>query len=385
MPGTVHCVGLSRRSLLLTPALLAPALLWPQPAASRPLWAGARYSEHERARAIQRGFTFVHQVATDPKYFSDNGDDLLWFYFTISANAADRDLRARVLRLGRERARHWRKANPHVPANAVTADLICSLVSGSYAADQMGVPNREIKAQLRRAVARFTAMDFLMFDPLTEPVPNDVPETCSTCGNENARGVRVCSTCKSPLVMKSPYDVLSDALITTYTGERYGVVLGARYAEVTRWLPRMRPYPAGKSETDAFDDVAYAITHVIYTLNDYSAWRLRPEWLPDEFAFLKSNLKQLLEGNNSETLGEFLETLRSFGVTENDGDMRAGIEFLLSRQNDDGSWGDRDGRSIYTRYHSTWTAMNGLMEYAWRGQGASFPEALTRARGASMG
>jgi squalene cyclase len=65
--------------------------------------------------------------------------------------------------------------------------------------------------------------------------------------------------------------------------------------------------------------------------------------------------------------------------------MRAGIEFLLSRQNDDGSWGDRDSRSIYTRYHSTWTAMNGLMEYAWRGQGASFPEALTRARGASMG
>ena len=115
---------------------------------------GARYSEHERARAIQRGFTFVHQVATDQKYFSDNGDDLLWFYFTISANAADRDLRARALRLGRERARHWRKANPHVPADAVTADLIYSLVSGSYAADQMGVPDREIKAQLRRAVAR---------------------------------------------------------------------------------------------------------------------------------------------------------------------------------------------------------------------------------------
>ena len=98
--GYVHCVGLSRRSLLLTPALMAPALLWPQPAASRPLWAGARYSEHERARAIQRGLTFVHQVAADAKYFSDNGDDLLWFYFTISANAADRDLRARALRLG---------------------------------------------------------------------------------------------------------------------------------------------------------------------------------------------------------------------------------------------------------------------------------------------
>lgn len=104
--------------------------------------------------------------------------------------------------------------------------------------------------------------------------------------------------------------------------------------------------------------------------------------MPDEFGFLKSNLKQPLGGDDSETLGEFLETLRSFGVTENDTDMRTGVEFLLSRQNDDGSWGDRNSPSIYTRYHSTWTAMNGLMEYAWRGEGASLPEALMRARGA---
>ncbi len=375
-------MGLSRRSLLLAPALMAPALLWPRPAPSRPLWAGARYSEHERARAIQRGLTFVDQVAADAKYFSDNGDDLLWFYFTIAANAADRDLRARALRLGRERSRQWRKANPRVPADALTADLICSLVSGSYAVDQLGVPDREIEVQLRRAVTPFTAMDFLRFDPLAEPVPSDVPETCATCSHDNARGARVCSTCKSPLVMRSPYDVLCDALITTYTGERYGIVLGAHYADVTRWLPRMRPYPAGKSGTAAFDDVAYAVTHVIYTLNDYSAWRLRPQWLPDEFGFLKNNLKQLLKGNDAETLGEFLETLRSFGVTENDADMRAGVEFLLSRQNDDGSWGDRNSPSIYTRYHTTWTAMNGLMDYAWRGEGVSFPAALARARGA---
>ncbi len=58
---------------------MAPALLWPRPAANRPLWAGARYSEHQRVRAIQRGFMFVHQVATDQRYFSDNGDpELTW-------------------------------------------------------------------------------------------------------------------------------------------------------------------------------------------------------------------------------------------------------------------------------------------------------------------
>ena len=81
--------------------------------------------------------------------------------------------------------------------------------------------------------------------------------------------------------MRNRYDVWSDALINTYTGDIYGVTLGAHYPDVLRWISAMRPYPARKTLTlAAFYDVAYAITHVIYTLNNYGMYRLSPAWLP---------------------------------------------------------------------------------------------------------
>ena len=95
----------------------------------------------------------------------------------------------------------------------------------------------------------------------------------------------------------SPFELLTDALVTAYSGDRYGVRLGASLADVTALLPRMRPYRAeGDGRNTTFIDVTYAITHVIYTLNDYGKYRLRPEWLPDEFAYLKDNLAQVDQG-----------------------------------------------------------------------------------------
>ena len=82
-------------------------------------------------------------------------------------------------------------------------------------------------------------------------------------------------------------------------------------------------------------------------------------------------------------MGEFLDTLKSFGLTTEDPLIRSGMTFIMARQHADGSWGDRDDEDAYTPYHSTWTAINGLMDYAWSGERASFPEALRRARGES--
>ena len=75
-------------------------------------------------------------------------------------------------------------------------------------------------------------------------------------------------------------------------------------------------------------------------------------------------------------MGEFLDTLKSFGMTEADPLIQAGVEFILSRQNPDGSWGDAKHGDTYHFYHSTWTSMNGLMDYRYRGERVSFPDAL---------
>ena len=360
---------MSARSLAIW--FLVPAILQAQTA---PLWPGARYTTADRDAALERGMNFLYQTASDPKTFADWGHDLLWCFYTISATAKNPKLREMARKMGHERALEWRRINSVIPAKT-DADELSNLVSGSDSADRLGVRDAAYKQRLREAVRSYTVTDFLLFDPAREPPPSDIPDQCKKCKRWNSRGATVCRYCGAPLTMRNRYDVWTDALITTYAGEMSGITLGAPYREVIRWIPVMRPYPARASlSTRDFYNVVYAITHVIYTLNDYNSYLLSPEWLLQEFQFLKTNLEETIKLEDPETLGEFLDTLRDFGMTERDPIIRAGVDYVLSKQNSDGSWGDPTDPDIYDRYHSTWTAIDGLREYGRHGKRLSFPE-----------
>lgn len=136
----------------------------------------------------------------------------------------------------------------------------------------------------------------------------------------------------------------------------------------------MRPYPEhGEGDNYDFYWAVYAVTHVIYTLNGYSRHALSPRWLPYEYSYLKRNLKQAIVMKDPEIMGEFLDTLKSFGLSPRHPLIKKGMDYLLSSQNSDGSWGDIAGaEDIYQRYHPTWTAIDGLRDYSWR-RGLSFP------------
>jgi hypothetical protein len=45
--------------------------------------------------------------------------------------------------------------------------------------------------------------------------------------------------------------------------------------------------------------------------------------------------------------------------------VNSGVEYLLASQNADGSWGDLDEPDVHTRYHTAWTAIDGLRAYQW--------------------
>jgi hypothetical protein len=74
----------------------------------------------------------------------------------------------------------------------------------------------------------------------------------------------------------------------------------------------------------------------------------------------------LIAADDPEGLGELLDSLQSFGLDRSDPLIRKGIEYLLTRQNPDGSWGDPNEKDPYDRYHPTWTAIGGLQEYKWK-------------------
>jgi len=328
----------------------------------------------ERQRAIQRGMDFIYRVACDPQHFEQYGSDLLSCFYFIASTSQDANLRSLARKMGRERARQWRHDYPSLPPDA-DADIILDYLYGSIAADLLRVPDRGLKQQIRTAMGRFTAQDYMYFDPITEPPPSDVPETCD-CGFNNARGRTTCRKCKKQLTAMSRYEVWCYALMITYNCDRYGVRAGAQYADVIKWLPGMRPYRGSEKGTNIdFIDTVYAITHLVYTLNDYSVYNLSPRLLPQEFEFLKANLKEAIAMEDPEMLGEFLDCLKSFGLRDSHKLIRTGMDYLLSQQNPDGSWGNVEAaEDIYLIYHSTWTAIDGLRDYAWRGEGLSFPK-----------
>src|SRR5574340_24222 len=341
--------------------LLAMLLVSVRPSGPEPLWPGSRYTQVDRQRALMRGMQFLADVAANPRHFSDWGPDLLWCFHSIAATAADARLRQVAHNLGHERAMEWRRTEAQ--PDGTNADDIANFVFGSHAADLLGARDDAVKTRLREMAGKFAPQDYLLFDPTREPPPFDVPADCHVCGAWNARGLKSCRRCGAALGMRSRYEVWYEALIVAYSGERYGVTLGARYVDVLRWLPVMRPYQAASE----FDATLYAITHVVYTLNHYSVYRLPPACLPQEFTFLKANLSKCIASRDPEITGESLDSLRAFGLETGDPALRAGVEDLLSSQNPDGSWGDMYDRDIYNRYHATWTAIDGLREYRWRG------------------
>jgi len=359
---------------------VAVLVLWPGHEDRQPLWPGARYTVFDRDRAIQRGLLFIYKTSRQPKNFVNYGEDFLWCFRCVALTSSNPELRRIAWIMGQERARQWRRYYPKVPRDA-DADYIAFLVSGSLAAESLGVSDPAMKEDLRRAAGRFKPEDFLRFDPTKEPVPLDVPKDCPKCQSSNPRGCHVCRKCGTPLTMANPWDLLFDAIVTTYNGDAYGVRLGASLADVLQWIPSLGPYRvAERGKHLEWEAQTYAVTHVIYALNDYSRYRLRPEWLPREFEFLKANLAENISARDAETMGEFLDTLKSFGLTFHDPLIRTGTEFVLSSQNPDGSWGDTGDEDIYNRYHPTWTAIDGLRDYAWKGEQVTSPQALRRLR-----
>jgi uncharacterized protein DUF6895 len=324
-----------------------------------------------RETSIKRGLDFIYRVARTPDGFDSYGSLLICCFALVGATSRDASLRQLARSRTQKLAQRWDRAHPRVPSDA-SLDLVPKFVLVRYALSRLGLRDVALNAQIRTAAKRFSAQELLGFNPVNEPPANDLPYPCD-CGLKNQRGRTFCKQCRKRLEIQSRYRVWMGALASTYVSGRCGMLFGARYQDVLKWLPAMRPYPVGADES-VLRDAIYAVTHIVYTLNDYGTYRLRPGWLPREFAFLKANVASACERKDPEVLGELLDSLKAFGLRASHPLIMRGTRYLLEEQNEDGSWGDPDEENIRTRCHTTWTAIDGLRSYAWRGERLSRPE-----------
>ena len=315
-----------------------------------------------RLRAARRGLQLLRQLAKRPSTFNRYGGHLLLAFYFIATTSRDAVLRRTALAAGRERARQW-KRQWHLTPRRLDARTVCDEICASYAAGLMGIQDRRIRHQLEVAVARYEPRDLLGFDPRLDAIPRDLPDDCE-CGAVNERGRRRCRKCRRTLSMRSKYSAWYQALITIYFCDRYGLRLSASYADVLGLLPALRPYP--RPGAPHHRDAVYAVTHIVYTLNDYNRVRLPAHRLRQERAFLKSSVAWAIRQGEPDTVAEIIDSLAGCGVADSDPLMIKGRAFLLEQQRADGGWGDENDE--YGRFHSVWTCVDGLRDYRWRQQ-----------------
>lgn len=315
-----------------------------------------------RRRATHRALHLLRQLARRESTFAKYSGHLLPAFYFIATTSRDATLRRSALAAGRERARHW-KQGWSARRRLLSPGTVLDEISAGYAAEQLGIRHPNIRRQLETAVARYSPRELFGFDPGVETIPPDIPEDCE-CGAVNERGRRRCRKCRRHLAWRSRYQAWYYALIGIYFCERYGLQLPVSYSDVMSLLPALHPYPPARSPY--YRDAIYAITHIVYTLNDYNRSRLPARQMRRERAFLKASLPWAIRQGEADTAGEILDSLAGCGLADTDPLTVKGRTFLLEQQREDGGWGDEDDE--YGRFHSVWTCIDGLRDYRWGGR-----------------
>ena len=326
-----------------------------------------------RDRAIYRGLCYVERNTRRPDAILQLGSALLYALSFMATTALDWRVRSYARQLALRSFRYWKWTYPDLPPD-LDADTVSEFVHACGALERLGLRFPRLKPRLRAAAKRFDTTAYLWFDPRLEPPPADVPELCP-CGATSPRRRRRCinAECGSALGRMSRLRLWTLSLTSVFCGDRNGVPFGIGYEDMMRWLPHMRRYRGPNRDVAAFYDSVYAISHVVYTLNDYGVWLLDPRLLPHEYEFLTRHLGAALAIGDPDMVGEFMDSLRAFGLDNDDAHIEAGVEFLVASQNRDGSWGAQEAGMEYPRFHATWAALDGLRDFAWRGYGLSYP------------
>ncbi len=171
-----------------------------------------QYSMKYRHEAAGRGLQFIYRHSFEDENFLNWAGDYLWCFYCVSETSEDAGLRNVASQMGTESARRWFAGETALPELAAAGEA-AYYVSMVDAARRFGIRDRRLSEHVHRGSRRFTAREYLGFDPLQEAPPGDLPYDCSECGGASARACSQCENCGQALRFRSRYDVWCDALV----------------------------------------------------------------------------------------------------------------------------------------------------------------------------
>ncbi len=155
---------------------------------------------------------------------------------------------------------------------------------------------------------------------------------------------------------------LLDTLVDFYFLDAVGLRPPVDYKKVVRTALRWPFRLALQSNPRAFETETYLATHLVYVLSDFETKPVAGSRVAPLRRYLEGAASFYVQMGDMETLGEIVDCLKILGSSYRSPVIRRSVGALLRAQRPDGSWHDDSGDS-YTRYHTTWTALSGLMEY----------------------
>jgi hypothetical protein len=283
-----------------------------------------------------RGLAFLGRYGHTSECWDECAPDVVYMFFHLATRPRPSDFTRRARILSRRAALRWAHEHPRLPARAPAEDVVFGYAYGAYTAHRVGLDVRQLRRDLVAVAPAIAARPLLGFDPQRER-----PSSASDW---------------------------QYAMVGTHIAEGIGMRLRWSLRDLVRWRHAMQPYPRprrgqglGSRGWSAF----YAVTHLVYVLNDYSLRLLPRARFEPEIDVLRAGAEAGIAEGDVEAVGEAVDALLSLGHTEQDDVVVRGRAAILERQNRDGSWGARED-TPYTRFHKTWVALDGLTSYGRR-------------------
>lgn len=304
-----------------------------------------------REKAICAALAFIEREAALPDRFREWGSDLvvtLHFFASVATGPVQEVCKS----YARRAATRWIRENDSVPLDAGSEDILF-LVEGLHGVVGAGLGDlpavKKLRKQIMARVHEWPSTAYLGIN--TQPLR----------ANQNPRVPR-----RGDLVL---YELLSNAMIWAFFFQQAGVPLPGEVSlrDVCAVTQASKPYRQESDLPDVsdFKDQCYMVTHWVYVMTRWCQERLPKGGWEEELSFLESQLPRIIAMRDVDLVGEFVQALKCFGLSETASPVADGLDFLLNTQDRlSGSWGGCHATFDH-QYHATICAIGGLIEHTY--------------------
>jgi hypothetical protein len=281
-----------------------------------------------------RGLAFLSDFALEGDCWSRCAPDVAYMFHHLATRSRQGDFTRRARALARRAASRWLEGHPRLPARTAVDDAIYGYAYGACTAKLVGLDTRALCRDLAARGRTIGAREMLGFDPERQAPPS--------------------------------FELWQYAMVGTHIAESAGMRLRWSVRDLAAWRSAMQPYPRPRRRlTRATESAFYAVTHLVYVLNDYNLYALPRGRFEAEAQLLRAVCAIGIDLDDVEAMGEAVDALLALGEPERDPLIARARQRILALQNRDGSWGSRADKP-YTRLHKTWVALDGLTRYGRR-------------------